>query len=256
MKVPVRDSDVEKCARVLAGARSVVVSTGAGMSKESGIPTFRDAPNALWANYDPQALATREGFRNDPPMVWRWYADRRKMISQAPPNPGHEAIADMDGLIERVVVLTQNIDNLHRVAGSRDVVEIHGNIFRYKCFDRNHPVTSPSDDDVPPRCHCGSFVRPDVVWFGEMLPEDALERAHAALASCDLILVVGTSGMVHPAAGFPLLAKQAGAFVIEVNPEETPITRDADVFLQGPAGRVLPTLVKCLRSLNKEGSPS
>ncbi len=249
---------MEQCVRALAGARAVVVSTGAGISKESGIPTFRDAPNALWANYDPQTLATREGFASDPPLVWRWYADRRRMISQADPNPGHKAIAELESLLDNVLLLTQNIDDLHRKAGSRNIVEIHGNIFRFKCFDMDHPVeTLPQGDEVPPRCHCGSYLRPDVVWFGEMLPEAAVERAYDGLSTCDVILVVGTSGMVHPAAGFPGVAKQAGAMVIEVNPEQTPITSEADVFLQGPAGEMLPAMVERLKlSLNKEGSRS
>ncbi|MFQ5511473.1 MAG: NAD-dependent deacetylase [Candidatus Krumholzibacteriia bacterium] len=257
MRVPDPSTDMEKCVRALVEARSVVVSTGAGISKESGIPTFRDAPNALWARYDPQTLATREGFAGDPALVWRWYAERRRMISEAAPNAGHVALAELETLLGDVMLLTQNIDDLHRKAGSKDIVEIHGNIFRFKCFDRDHPLETPLGDGVPPRCHCGSFVRPDVVWFGEMLPEAAIDRAYEGLSACDVILVVGTSGMVQPAAGFPLIARRAGAFVIEVNPEETPVTREADVLLRGPAGEMLPALLERLRSsLNREGSHS
>jgi NAD-dependent deacetylase len=227
------------------------------MSKESGIPTFRDAPNALWAKFNPEQLATREGFASDPPLVWRWYAERRAMISRAKPNPGHKAIAELETLIDEVIVITQNIDNLHREAGSASLIEIHGNIFHYKCFDNDHPIESlPDDEGIPPRCHCGSHIRPDVVWFGEMLPEDAIEEAYRALTSCETVLVVGTSGMVYPAAGFPGVAKQAGARVIEVNPEETPITRDADFFLQGPAGEVLPQLVLSLKAHSDRGTYS
>jgi len=241
-------SALDRCIGVLADSRSVVVSTGAGMSKESGIPTFRDAPSALWANYDPQKLATPEGFRADPPLVWRWYAERREMIGQTKPHAGHRAIADMEALFDDFIVLTQNIDNLHRRAGSQRIVEVHGNIFRYKCFDQNHPIDPlPEGDEEPPRCECGSLIRPDVVWFGEMLPEDAVNRSFEVLANCDTILVVGTSGMVYPAAGFPSYAKGFGATVIEVNPEETPITADADIFVQGLAGEVLPEILNALK---------
>ena len=234
---------IDTAARFLGGARSVVVSTGAGMSKESGIPTFRDAPNALWENFDPEKLASPEGFLSDPPLVWRWYEDRRRMISTAQPNAGHAAIARLEGYFDRFVVVTQNIDDLHRKAGSNNIIEMHGNIFRFKCFDMGHPVDElPRDDRVPPRCRCGSLIRPDVVWFGELLPEEAVERAYKALENCDVMLVVGTSGVVYPVAGFPGVARRAGARIIEINPEETPITRLADVFLEGTAGEVLPRL--------------
>jgi len=234
---------IDTAARLLRGARSVVVSTGAGISKESGIPTFRDAPNALWENFDPEKLASPEGFLSDPPLVWRWYEDRRRMISTAQPNAGHTAIARLEGYFDRFVVVTQNIDDLHRKAGSKNIIEMHGNIFRYKCFDMGHPVDElPGDDRVPPRCRCGSMIRPDVVWFGELLPGEAVERAYTALESCDVMLVVGTSGVVYPVAGFPGVARRAGARIIEVNPEATPITQLADVFLEGTAGDVLPRL--------------
>ena len=220
------------------------------MSKESGIPTFRDAPSALWANFNPEQLATRAGFMSDPALVWKWYAERRDMISQAVPHAGHYAIACMEPLSDHFIVLTQNIDDLHRKAGSSKIVELHGNIFRYKCFDKNHPIDPlPKGDEVPPRCECGSLIRPDVVWFGEMLPEGALDESFDVLAKCDTILVVGTSGMVHPAAGFPSYAKSHGARVIEINPEATPITGDADIFVQGLAGEVLPEVLEALMRL-------
>jgi NAD-dependent deacetylase len=229
---------------VLRAARRVVVTTGAGMSKESGIPTFRDAPNALWANYDPQELATRSGFRKNPALVWRWYADRRAMIAGAKPHAGHAALAQWDGRFDAFVILTQNIDGLHIAAGSRDVIELHGNIFRFKCFERDHPATGPFDGvDEPPRCACGSPLRPDVVWFGESLEAAHIAAAHAALERCDVLLVVGTSGLVYPAAAFPETAKANGARVVEVNPEETPVTPLADVFLRGGAKTILPELV-------------
>lgn len=240
--------NLQAAVEILRGARSVVVTTGAGMSKESGIPTFRDAPNALWANFNPEDLATRSGFRRDPALVWRWYAERRAMIARATPHDGHEALARLERIFDAFVVLTQNIDGLHTRAGSRRVVELHGSIFRYKCFDKDHPAPGPfAPGEVPPRCACGSFVRPDVVWFGESLDPAHLEAAYAALAACDVLLVVGTSGLVYPAAGFAETAKQVGARVIEVNPEETPLSPFADVFIAGGARSILPALEAQIR---------
>ena len=246
------DALIQKAAQTLHAAKSVVVSTGAGMSKESGIPTFRDAPNALWENYDPQELASPGGFLKDPQLVWEWYQARQSMIAEANPNPGHIAITEMTELFEQFKLITQNIDNLHWRAGSADVIEIHGNIFKYKCFENEHPIEElPEGDAIPPRCSCGSMIRPDVVWFGEQLPEDRIARCYQALHTCDVILVVGTSGMVVPAAYFPAIAKQEGAQVIEINPEMSQITREADIFLQGPAGEVLPKVVTRLKELRE-----
>lgn len=241
-------NDIGRASRILRDARRIVVTTGAGMSQESGVPTFRDAPNALWANYDPEELATRDGFARNPGLVWRWYAERRAMIARTRPHAGHAAIARMPPLFDEFLLLTQNIDNLHSAAGSRDVVELHGNIFRFKCFARGHPAAGVGDDpgDDPPRCACGSFLRPDVVWFGELLDPAHLERAFAALAACDAVLVVGTSGLVYPAAGFPALAREAGARVIEVNPEPSAASGVADVFVRSGAKEALPALVAAL----------
>lgn len=240
-------SDTSRAVEHLAGARRVVVSTGAGMSRESSIPTFREAPGALWARYNPEELATPEGFTRNPPLVWQWYAERRRMIGQAQPHDGHVALARLETLYEHFLLLTQNIDNLHRAAGSRRLVELHGNIFRFKCFDNGHPAEVVDDDGpAPPRCHCGALIRPDVVWFGEMLDSNDLDRAFAALEACDTLLVVGTSGTVYPAAGFPEVARKAGAAVIEVNPERTPISGIADVSLRATAATALPTLVEAV----------
>ena len=244
------DEQLNRCAEVLKKCRALAVSTGAGISKESGIPTFRDAQEGLWANYDPQQLATPEGFRSNPELVWQWYNTRRKKIGDCKPNPGHYALVELEKAIPEFTLITQNIDNLHRKAGSKNIVEFHGNVFRFKCFDNEHPVeTVPDNDPSPPVCHCGSPVRPDVVWFGEVPPLDCFEKAGQALESCDVLLVVGTSGTVYPAASFPSQAKQAGAVVIEVNPEPSAITPLTDEFLQGPSGDVLPKLVEKIKQL-------
>jgi NAD-dependent deacetylase len=241
---------LERAIEAVAAAAQVVVATGAGMSKESGIPTFRDAQEGLWARYDPQQLATREGFAQDPARVWGWYNYRRGLISRTKPHAGHEAVADLERLVPELVVVTQNIDGLHRVAGSGAVLELHGNINRFKCFDHDHPVdidVPVTDEDGPidpPECpRCGSPIRPDVVWFGEILPAEVLMRAEQLAGSCDVMLVVGTSGLVQPAAGLPLVARMSGATVVEVNTEPSYLTPQVEVFLRGPAGEVLPQLV-------------
>jgi NAD-dependent deacetylase len=245
---------MERAARMLAGAHRVVVSSGAGMSKESGIPTFRDAMEGLWANFDPQELATEAGFRADPRRVWSWYAWRRERISEARPNPGHHALVRLQEFVPRLTVVTQNIDGLHAQAGSADVVELHGSIRRVKCLDRGHPYegTLPpyaEGQDPPPCPACGSPLRPDVVWFGEMLPEAATERAWSLAERCDAMLLIGTSGTVWPAAELPLVARRHGARIIEVNPTPSELTHAADVFLAGPAGEVLPALVEAVARL-------
>jgi len=251
---------IAEAALRLAAARRLVVLTGAGVSKESGIPTFRDAQDGLWARYDPMQLATREGFKRDPVLVWRWYDYRFGMVAAAQPNPGHRAIAAMERLFPRVTVITQNIDGLHRAAGSADVVELHGNIGRYKCLDGRHDSFTRADfegqSEVPPRCPiCGDLLRPDVVWFGEMLPAAVLALALEASRRCDAMLVVGTSGVVQPAASLPFVAAGAGALVVDVNPERDEIARVADIFLQGPGGVVLPRLVAALEALEEGGEP-
>jgi NAD-dependent deacetylase len=187
-------------------------------------------------------LATRRGFRRDPALVWRWYADRRAMIARAKPHAGHQALAHWEKRMDDFVVLTQNIDGLHTAAGSQRVVELHGNIFRYKCFDNDHPAAGPFDEHEPPRCACGSFLRPDVVWFGESLDPAHMEAAFAALETCDLLISVGTSGVVYPAAAFAEMAKENGARVVEVNMEATPLSSLADAFVRGGAKEILPAL--------------
>jgi len=227
----------------LAQARRVAVLTGAGISAESGIPTFRDALTGLWANYDPQALATPEGFARDPKLVWEWYAARRASIAGVQPNPGHAALAALERHFDKFTLVTQNIDSLHQRAGSREVVELHGNITRVKCSREEILVSHFPDDESPPRCSCGAYLRPDVVWFGEMLPAEALARAEEAAEHCEVFFSIGTSAQVYPAAELPLRALSAGATVVEINPERTALTRHARFALQGAAGSVLPQLL-------------
>lgn len=229
----------------LRRAQQVAVLTGAGVSAESGVPTFREAQTGLWARYDPQQLATPQAFRRNPQLVWEWYEWRRDLIGSAEPNPAHHALAEMERHIPAFTLITQNIDNLHREAGSRNLVELHGNIGRNKCFEEGRIVTDwDPTTDTPPRCpECGGLVRPDVVWFGEALPANALAEAIAATRACDVFLSVGTSALVHPAAALPLEAAENGARTVEVNPEETPVSVWMDYILSGPAGEVLPALV-------------
>jgi NAD-dependent deacetylase len=247
------DRLIRKAAFRLKGTRLLVVLTGSGVSQESGIPTFRDAQDGLWARYNPQDLATREGFLSNPAMVWEWYSYRFGMVESARPNPGHLAIAEMEGLFPQVTVVTQNIDGLHQTAGSTDVVELHGNIRRYKCLDGRHTGFTRADvaarTEVPPLCpYCGALLRPDVAWFGEMLPADAIYRAFDLCMSCDAMLVVGTSGEVEPAASLPLHAARSGALVIDVNPDRDQTASWAGIFLRGPSGEILPRLVEALRT--------
>lgn len=235
---------LERVARLLREAGSIAALTGAGVSAESGVPTFRDAQTGLWARYRPEDLATPEAFARNPRLVWDWYAMRRERVAQANPNPAHYALARMAAKARSFTLITQNVDNLHQRAGSREVVELHGNIARSKC-SREHTVVEawPATTEVPPRCpRCGAALRPDVVWFGERLPPQAYERAEAAARTCDLFLSIGTSSVVYPAAGLASLARQDGAALVEINPQDTPLSRDADIALRGAAGVLLPAL--------------
>ncbi len=219
----------------------MVVLTGAGVSAESGIPTFR-GPEGLWRSFRPTDLATPEAFRRDPALVWEWYDWRRQRIAACQPNPAHRVLAEMESVLPDFTLITQNVDGLHQAAGSRNVLELHGNIWRVRCTacgwsgeDRRVPLP-----EIPPHCRCGGLLRPAVVWFGESLPSHILEAAWEAASRCQMMLVVGTSAVVQPAASLPIIAKRNGAYLIEVNPAETPITPLADEVLRGPAGEVLP----------------
>jgi NAD-dependent deacetylase len=238
----------------LRAARSVVALTGAGISAESGVPTFRDAQTGLWAKYSPEELATPEAFLERPRFVWDWYVWRRQLTSAASPNPGHLALVALAKMFPSFTLVTQNVDGLHTRAGSADVVELHGSIALTLCFDERTPVSEndyTDDGKTPPRCpRCGGLLRPGVVWFNESLPPAALARAERAAQSCDVLLSIGTSSLVHPAAGLPLLAQRSGALLVEVNPSSTPLTRHADAVLAGPAGQILPQLLRELSSTN------
>lgn len=226
-------------------ARRVAVLTGAGISAESGVPTFREAQTGLWAEYNPQELATPRAFRRNPKLVWEWYAWRRELVTTADPNAGHLALVTMEQQISDFTLITQNVDGLHARAGSKSIIELHGNIMRTKCFDNHHVVDEWEEGgEVPPRCPvCNGRLRPDVVWFGESLPHKALQSAITAAAECDLFFTIGTSAIVQPAASLPLTALENGIPVVEINPQQTQITPYVDYTLAGPAGEILPALV-------------
>jgi NAD-dependent deacetylase len=230
----------------ISAARSVAVLTGAGISAESGIPTFRDAQTGLWAKFDPLQLASEPGFRTDPATVWRWYAWRREMVAKAQPNAGHRALAAAPARFDSFELITQNVDGLHARAGS-DPIELHGNIMQTVCLAQCGFVEDDArrlPDGEPPRCpRCGEWLRPAVVWFGEMLDPETLQQAESAAQRCDLMLVIGTSGLVYPAAGLPATAAAGGAKVIVINPQPTELDVLATAVIRGTAAAVLPQLL-------------
>ena len=236
----------------LRSTRTVTVLTGAGISAESGLPTFREANiaaetgNALWSQYRPEDLATPDAFERNPELVWEFYAMRRLKNGQIQPNPGHAALVEMERYIPNFTLITQNVDGLHQLAGSMIVIELHGNITRVKC-SRGCSVFTEWDDrpgQVPTCPECGSKLRPDVVWFGEMLPKAGLEAAIESARNSEMFFSIGTSGLVQPAASLALLAKKNGALVVEINTEKTQLTENVDYFLKGKSGQVLPDLVR------------
>ena len=249
------DTLVQKLAR----AERVAVLTGAGISAESGVPTFRD-PDGLWQRFRPEELANVEAFMRNPVLVQGWYTHRRKVVEDVAPNPGHEALAALERLVPEFLLATQNVDDLHRRAGSQNIIELHGNLTRSYCIDCGEPaapdaLAALSDDEVARCPNCGGLFRPDVVWFGEMLPEGAMERAAEAAANADVFLSVGTSAVVYPAAGLPLIAADAGAYVAEVNVERSAIARQLNEVVLGKSGEVLPALVEAVRARkNGDGS--
>lgn len=233
----------------LRQAQRFAVLTGAGISAESGVPTFREAQTGLWARYRAEELATPQAFRRNPSLVWEWYTWRRGLVAAAEPNLGHLALVEMERRAPLFNLITQNVDGLHQRAGSSfrfPLIELHGNIERSKCFRENKLVeTWETSEEVPPCCpDCGSPLRPDVVWFGEALPEGALHAAWEAARTCEIFFSIGTSALVEPAASLPFVALQSGAIVVEINPNSTPLTRDATYVLSGLSGQVLPALVQ------------
>lgn len=226
----------------------VVVLTGAGVSQESGLRTFRDAQTGLWAQYKPTDLASPDAFARDPKLVWDWYAWRREAIKAVRPNAGHYALAQMEKHIPQFTLITQNVDGLHRMAGNQNVLELHGNIQRVRCADC-YTFTEIWDDDTEavPRCKvCGGLLRPDVVWFGEALPRDQLEAAVEAARACEVFFSIGTSGVVQPAASLAFAAHNRGATVVEINVEPTPLTPKVNYALHGKSGEILPRLVEAI----------
>jgi len=246
------DVGLTRVVACVRAARSVVATTGAGISAESGVPTFRGS-GGLWRAFSASDLATPEAFARDPRLVWEWYRWRRDRIRVAQPNPGHFVLARFEMNLPHFQLVTQNVDGLHQRAGSRTLIELHGNIWRSRCaagcgraIEVSGEGGAARSGELPgiglPTCACGALLRPDVVWFGEALEPGHIERAMDAARACDVLLVVGTSAVVYPAAALPRVAHAAGALVVEINVEDTPLTAEADVVLRGPAAEVLPAL--------------
>ncbi len=240
---------LEEIVSAVRNCRSCVVLTGAGISAESGVPTFR-GKEGLWGKFRAEELATMSAFMANPSIVWEWYNWRRKVIGEVAPNPGHYALRDLANWFQRFTLVTQNVDGLHRAAGSENVLELHGNIYRNKCAECNHqfPETEDIDPDHIPACpRCSGKIRPDVVWFGEMLNPQIINNAFAESEATELFLSVGTSAIVHPAASLPLAAKRAGATLVEINPEQTPLTPVTDIYVAAKSGEFLPKVIEHLK---------
>lgn len=232
---------------ILQNSNEIMFVTGAGISQESGIPTFR-GKDGLWKNYDAMKLATIEAFYENPSLVWEWYNERRNNIFSAKPNPGHYAIAELEKYVD-VVVATQNIDGLHKRAGSTNVLELHGSIIRIKCTECEYieDITTQFEE-IPPLCKCGKMLRPDVVWFGEVLPQEVWKKAMIHASTCDVMVIAGTSLVVSPANTIPLYAKQNDATLIEINPEETVMSLEMDLVIRQTSAIALPELVSILKN--------
>jgi NAD-dependent deacetylase len=252
-KKTVNESLIQRAASIIRSGQRLTAFTGAGMSKESGIPTYREPQEGIWANYDPMELATPEGFAKNPKRVWDWNEARRSMMQKAEPNPGHIALAQIGQHFPDTVVVTQNIDNLHERAGSKQVIHLHGSIFKHRCADDCLGNGTPVDistldydsENGPPKCpHCGALVRPSVVWFGERLPRGPASDAFNVLTQTDVLLVIGLSGAITY--GMPDIVKENGGKIIEINPGLTAITGMADVWLPAPSGQALPAIVQAL----------
>lgn len=244
----------------LARARHVGVLTGAGISAESGIPTFRD-PGGLWDQFRPEDLANVHAFLNNPVLVQTWYEHRRSVAQEKQPNAGHLALAELESLVDDFTLITQNVDDLHRRAGSRRILELHGNIMRSFCIECGRPAQAVDLKSTargePARCRaCNGLIRPDVVWFGEMLPEGIMEQAEQAAERAEVFLTVGTSALVYPAAGLPQVAGDRGAYTAEINIEPSAVSHLLDEVLVGPAGVILPQLVAAVQEERRNISTS
>ena len=237
----------------LLRARCVLVLTGSGMSAESGIPTFREAQTGLWSNYRPEELATPEAFRENPARVWQWYEERRRTVRAAEPHAGHHALVQIAKWLGTLHVVTQNVDGLHQFAGSSGVIELHGNIMRSKCSVTHRPISREwlvdQEGSPPPSPYVRhGLARPDVVWFGEMLPQEAIDRATAIAHRSDFCFSIGTTSLVHPAAGLPVIAQRNGAQLVEINPTGTPLSAQADQCLRSTATAALTAIRDQLRA--------
>jgi NAD-dependent deacetylase len=245
----------ERLIHKIVQAKRVAVLTGAGISAESGVPTFR-GKEGLWKKFKPEELANFDAFVRNPDLVWEWYSYRKKLIAEVKPNAGHYALAEMEKLFEEFAVITQNIDNLHRRAGSTRVYELHGNIERNYCINCGRKYLNDELDlgSRVPRCtECKGLIRPDVVWFGELLPADQWGLADRAARAADVFFSVGTSAIVHPAASLPRIAKESGAYLVEINQETTPLSECADETLLGRSGLILHELVERIRRERRKG---
>lgn len=240
--------DMEQAGEILREAGRVVVLTGAGISAESGVPTFR-GPEGLWRKFRAEDLATPEAFARDPKLVWEWYDWRRGIIAGVAPNFGHAVLAKWESRFPKITLITQNVDGLHAKAGSKNVLELHGNIWKTRCtaegtVSKHFEVPLKI---IPPLCpSCGALLRPHIVWFGEPLESSVIDRAFAESSACDVFLAVGTSSLVHPAASLPYHAASNGAKIIEINPDATPLTHEATLSLRGKSGEVLPLIDQVL----------
>ncbi len=237
---------LDEAIKILQAAKSVFVLTGAGISAESGIPTFRGR-DGLWKNYRAEELATPEAFVRDPKLVWEWYHWRQSIILKVEPNPGHYALAELEKKLPEFLLLTQNVDDLHRKAGSKNLLELHGNIFRARCTTCGKKINHQLEPEIP-ECECGGLLRPDIVWFGEMIPQDAWQKSIEFVTNADVAFIIGTSAVVYPAAAIPQIAKETRVKVIEINLEPTPISDFVDVSITGKSGQILTEIINGLKS--------
>ncbi len=246
------EKSLDTAARIAAESKSLVILTGAGVSAESGIPTFR-GENGLWKNYRPEELATPEAFRNHPALVWEWYNFRKNLISEKSPNPAHYAITELQHLLPDVSLITQNVDSLHNVAGTINLIEMHGNIFRARCTNCGKTMEYRRTEDNSPVCSfCYGALRPDIVWFGEMLDPVIVSKIESVLYHADTMIIAGTSGAVYPAAGYTDYLLRRNKTVIEINTEKSGREAEKYLMLTGKAGDIFPELSRKIKSIKEK----